>query len=175
MNSVQKKLSTILLAFAGFSGILYAQKYQRSFYGEESFRNPIQIPVEVSEKLKRDWQGRGCSDSNEQFSTSWFEATRINLNDDKFPDLLIKAKDPNHSFNGNAISFWVFANRGGKFNQVFYAYTLSFEVTNIRSKNYFDLWTGRCTASICFNRSFTFNGQEYAKTREWEEPVRPGK
>jgi hypothetical protein len=175
VNYFLRKFSIVFLVAVVLSSTSSAQKYETSFYGEESFRNPIQIPVEVSRKLKKDWDVKGCSGSDGQFSNSRFEATTVNLNDDKLPDLLIKAKDPNHCLNGNAISFWAFTNIERKFSPVFYAYALSLEVTKKRSKNYFDLWTGRCTASICFNRLFAFDGQEYVQTREWEESVRPGK
>lgn len=174
MNDLARKLC-IVLGVVVMASLSSAQKYETSFYGENSFSNPIQIPVEVSKKLKKDWEAKGCSSSDGQFSNSRFEATKVNLNNDRLPDLLIKAKDPNHCLNGNAVSFWAFTMRGGTFTPVFYTYTLSLEVTEKRSKNYFELWTGRCTASICFNRLFAFDGQEYAQTREWEEPVRPGK
>lgn len=172
MSKVTRKHFIVICLIFSLSIPGFAQKYQRSFYGEDNFRNPIRIPASIQDKIKKDWQIR-CTRQNidEAFSTDWFEATLIHLNNDRFSDLLVKAKDPNECFNGNAVSFWAFAKKGRNYNQVFYAYTLSFEVERKISNGYFELWTGRCTANSCLNTVFAFKRGKYHKTREWWKPV----
>jgi hypothetical protein len=177
MGRLQSSFLIFICITISVTGDCFAQKYDQSFYGEETFQDAVSIPPSVLAAIERDWQINGCRNpkTGEPFSHGWFEATYIDLNRDRYEDLLVKAKDPNGCFNGNAVSFWVFRNAGGKFNRVFSDYTLTVEITKMVSNWHFGLRTGRCSASICFNKLFTFNGQEYVLKREWEEPLKPVK
>ena len=162
----------VSLVIISSSSAVCVSQGNREIYGEEQFRGNTEIPNGVIASLKKSWLA-GCPSrrTEVEFSPDWFEAVRLDLNDDSYPDLLVKAKDPNECFNGNAISWWAFSGRPKGYRMVFYAYTLSFRVESRKTRGFFDLLTGRCTGNACLNTIFKFDGRKYRPRRSWWKPL----
>ncbi len=112
-----------------------------------------------------------CIDFNLEkgFSADWFEATNVNLNDDKFPDLLIAAKKG--CLNGNAISFWVFTRKRNRYNQVLYVYTITLKIDKKHSGKYHQITEYRSTGNATNIITCAFNGKRYVKKRDIWKPL----
>ncbi len=154
-----------------FSTALFGQKYQTSFYGEDKFKKSVKIPNNVLETLKQhEWVARCLTSDNwSEFSQKAFDATYINLNNDKSADLLVKGKDG--CLDGNAISFWVFAKRGNKYDLVLFAYTIFVDINIKKSKGFFNITTNRSTGNATLYTTYSFNGKRYIVSRERWKPL----
>ncbi len=147
----------------------YGQKHRTFFYGEDKLKNPVQIPNSVLRILKQDKWVQRCFIPNAQpdFSGDWFEATNINLNNDKFPDILVKGKkDGTNCLNGNADSFWVFIKKQNRYDLVLYVYTITVNIDKRKSKEFFNISTSRSTANATLLTTYTFNGKHYVERRK---------
>jgi hypothetical protein len=155
------------------STFVFGQKYETSFYDENTFKNPVEIPNSVLKILKQDTDIQKCinSSSGSTFSADWFEATRIKLNNDKFPDLLVKAKNCPLLI-GNATSFWFFRSKQNDYDLVLSIYTISIDILKKQTNGFYNVATSRSTASTTYSTTFTFNGKRYLKKRENETPVK---
>ena len=113
---------------------------------------------------------QGGAFNHGEFSDKWFEATEIDLGAGPGSGLLIKSEKG--CLGGNAVSFWAFEKRAGRFVSIFYTYTLSLNIQKRRTNGRFNIATGRCTASACMHRIFTFSGRKYIQKRKWWTPQR---
>lgn len=77
---------TILVFY--FSIAVFGQRHETAFYDEDAFKKPVRIPTSVLKTLKQNGEVQKCLKSfgSLKFSADGFEATRIKLNNDKFPD-----------------------------------------------------------------------------------------
>ena len=149
------------------------QKGATRFYGEGSFVRPKALPGAVLQLLKKDPEVLRCNSGqsrseNEVFSANWFEATEIRLGRGMRSGLLVKSGKVCPS--GNAVSFWAFEKEGGKYERVFYTYTLFLDIQKRTTNGRFNIASGRCNANSCLNRIFAFNGSRYFQKREWWTP-----
>ena len=94
---------------------------------------------------------------------------RIKLNNDRFPDLLVKAKE--RCLSGNATWFWFFRRKQNKYELVLSKYTISVEIGNKQSRGFFKVITSRSTGNTTYTTFYSFNGKRYYKKGEKETPV----
>lgn len=150
----------------------FGQKHQTVFFDEDSFRSQAQIPNSVLKTLKQDAEVQRCikAANTSKYSASWFEATKVKLNDDKFLDLLVKAKEG--CLRGNATNFWFFRNKQNKYELVLSDYTIVIDILKRRTKGFYNIETSRSTANTTFSTIYTFNGKKYTERRKYETPIK---
>ncbi len=155
-----------------FSPIVFGQKFQDSFFIEEKFKKPVRVPTSALNSLKQDKEIQRCLKSGNlsKLSANWFEATKINLNNDRFPDLFVKAKEG--CLTGNAISVWFLRNDKTKYEVVLTDYTLVVDIDKKLSKRFYNITTNRSTPSTTFWTVYIFNGKRYVKKRSYETAVK---
>lgn len=158
--------------------LLFGQKYETSFYGEDTLKNLIPIPDEIMNVLKQDETVKRCfgSDAQTQKLRLWFEATKINLNNDNVAEILVKATDDiqkseSNCLNGNAISFWIFRKSQNDYDLVLYLYTITVEINKKKSKDFYNINTIRNTGSESFTTFYVFNGKKYIEKGKKVEPL----
>lgn len=154
-----------------FSITAFGQKYQTSFF-EGNFKTTVEIPLIVFSILKKDIDIKECvkAGAQQNFTSEWFEATEINLNDDKFPDLLVQATKG--CLTGNAIGFWFFANSNGIYRKVLFDYTLVITINKKKVNGFYNIETSRSTGSERFINKYTLIGKAYLRKRRYSVPVK---
>ncbi len=76
-----------LFIFVLFSGAVSAQIFDSG----KDLRKPVKIPAGILSRLKKTGQVKSClQNGEEKFSASWFRAARINLNNDRLADYVVK-------------------------------------------------------------------------------------
>ena len=161
-----------------FSTVLFGQKIETSFNGEENFNNSVSIPNEVLEILKRHKEVQRCFGSNPtiQDLSIWFEATEIKLNNDYLDEILVKAKDDiqkkeSNCLNGNAVSFWIFRKMQNDYDLILYLYTITVEIGKKKSRGYYQIRAHRSTANTHYTTFYAFNGKKYIEKAKEGIPV----
>lgn len=146
----------------------FGQKYQTDFFDETSFERPINIPTSILRSLKKDINVEKCQRSNSKFSANWFEATKINLNDDRFADVLIKAK--NKCISDMASAFWLFLRKNNKYELVLNDYTIVMKIKRQKTKGLYNIQTSRATAMDNYISEYVFDGKAYYQKRKYLIP-----
>ena len=158
-------LLTLIFANAAFSQI---------FDSETKLRNTVKIPAAIQAQLERSEEVAQClrqGDENTRFSPSWFQATKIDLNDDGRSEYVVKsAKDC--LYGPRAATWWIFSPSGRGFRQVFYESVISFALQKRRTHGFRDIRTETVMMNIIRN-TWRYDGREYklVKTRI----IEPGK
>jgi len=156
----------------------FGQRYETSFYGEDKLKSPIRITEKILNVLKKDKEVRRCfgAEPRTQDLRSWFEATKINLNNDNYSDILVKGKDDigkkeSNCINGNAVSFWIFSKKQTGYELVLRLYTITVEIGRKKSKGFYDIRASRSTANTKYRTNYVFNGAKYERKGTREIPV----
>lgn len=141
---------------------------QTRFGLEEPVKRPARIPADVLRLLGRDErvQARLADESTRplQVPARWFAASVIQLNNDRLPDLVVKAEDAG-LFGANIGPFWVFRNTGRGYALALRVDTLGLEVLPGRTRGYRNIRTQAASARQVFTRNFAFNGRSYREVR----------
>lgn len=100
---------------------------EMSFGAEEPFARPVAVPDGVLQILRRDERVRRCLSGDNMAPTelppSWFMASVVNLNNDRRPDLIVRA-DNACMFGANIVPFWIFRNTARGYELVLQVHTL---------------------------------------------------
>jgi hypothetical protein len=146
---------------------------QRLFGAEETIIRPVDIPADVLDILQRDERNRTClapSAPSKGIDSSWFLASRIELNNDSSPDLVIVPSNP-CLFGANIIPFWMFRNTPQGHKLILNVSGLGLEVLNERTNGYHDVRVDSPTAREVLTTVFKFNGDRYRAGRFSRNPI----
>jgi hypothetical protein len=147
---------------------------QAIFEAEEPIRLPVPVPDDVLQILRQDErnqkrlaQGQTPSD----MPASWFVGSRIDLNDDGLPDLVVMAANP-HLLGANIVPFWIFRNTQQGHQLALHAMTLGLEVMKTKTRGYRNIRTTEVAAGEIFDTVYLFNGSEYRAARRTKERIK---
>lgn len=155
---------------------IFGQRYQKSFYVENRFDKEIKIPVKALNALEKEKSVKKCinfyklNKSNLlPYSSKWFRATKVNLNNDKFPDLIVEHNTPCLS-GVSRQPYWLLISNGKNYNVVFYGYTYSLYINTEKTNKHFNVTIDWATASTLFTETFGFDGKRYERIAYIEKP-----
>lgn len=143
------------------------QKEQTIFGAETEIASPVNVPEDVLEALRSDKRNQTCLAENEsakKIVASWFSASKIHLNSDGLPDLVVTATNP-CLFGANLHPFWIFRKTPRGHKLVLSVSALGLEVLSTRSKGYRNIRTTVATATTVGNTVFRFDGIKYNSRR----------
>lgn len=147
---------------------------QTSFGAEEEMQQPVSIPGDVLEILKRDQRnqrGLGAGETQSDISASWFVASEIKLNDDELPDLIVQSANP-RLFGANLVPFWVFRKTLKGNELILRVDALNLELLKTKRKGYRDIRTTKATAKEVITSYYEFRGTKYEQRRSSLEPIK---
>jgi hypothetical protein len=131
---------------------------------ERSFPKPIVLPNSVYKMLlksdsnvrdtARDVIGEGKSARK-----SLFQATKINLNNDNLPDLLVKGQS--FLLGANVTRFWIFERTSQGYILVLKVPTHSLTVLKNKSNGFRNIRTDKLSAVQLFTDYYRFDGKNY--------------
>ncbi len=174
----------VLGSVAGPNGVSQTGKQEQSSFGSEEIpgeplvKQPVPVPVAVSEILKGDEGVKSCLEDNplpagEKLS-SWFIASAVHLSGSNETDLVVLANpQPGESYSCfhsvTGISwFWVFRQDGRRYELLLRAACNGLKVLKTRNNGYRNLQTvtlGQAGGYLT-TTSFRFDGKRYQKYRE---------
>ena len=159
---------TILFLF--FSLPIFGQKYQRSFYVEDRFKNEVVITKNALKAMGKDEQIQDCLKYSKEnsLSSEWFNATEINLNTDKYPDLIIEPISRCRT--AMRPPYWVLLNKGNNYELVLTANTFSLYINKEKTNNHFNITIDWSTANTHYTTTYGFNGKKYFELAEITKP-----
>lgn len=144
---------------------------QASFSSEGKILSPVTLPEDVLQQLAEYDDGQLAKCQQEEFTrkanaASHFAASRINLNGDKAPDLIVQARTP--CFMGaHNTTFWIFCGKSGNAAP---SYELTFDIAvdylrilKTSTNNYRDVETASHTAVELYTIDWKFDGTRYRK------------
>jgi len=149
---------------------------QTGFGAEEAVRRPVELPPDVLRILRSNSDiQRSCLKrvgSADEIPSSWFIGSRVNLNRDNLPDLVVSSAPANPCLGGaNIVPFWVFRNTSKGHQLVLDVSTFNLEILKSRSGRYRDIQTEELTAVKILRARYKFNGRRYRVARSWERPI----
>lgn len=146
---------------------------EQTSFGAEEMQQPVSIPGDVLEILKRDERNQralGAGESESNISASWFVASEINLNDDGLPDLIVQSANP-RLFGANLVPFWVFRKTFKGNELILRVDALNLELLKTKSKGYRDIRTRKATANEVITSYYEFDGTKYHERHTSREPI----
>ena len=154
------KYLLVIFIIVLFSGAAGAQ----TFDSEKDIRKPVKIPAGILSQLKKTGLVQGCMEtSEEKFGASWFQAARVNLNNDGIADYVVKNKKD--CVNGpRAASWWIFKGSARGFVNVFADSVLSLSIKKTKTAGFYDIQTETTMMNIIRN-TWTFDGRKYKLTK----------
>lgn len=139
---------------------------QTHFNAEESIQDPIEVPKDVLQILRRDARNQTClvkGQSEETLPASWFVASKVNVSS-SLPDLVIMAVHP--CLNGaNVVPFWVFNGNSGRYILALRSNGLALDLLKTRSKGHRDIRLTSVSATTEYTTLYKFNGTKYQAQR----------
>jgi hypothetical protein len=140
----------------------------QTFQTEEDIKHPAKLPAGVLKLLKKTKAVEECVNSGKleaghQLDASWFQAAKVNLNDDKFADYVVKNNEA--CLNGpRAASWWIFKGSRKGFTEVFEDSVLLLSIKKTRTAGFYDIQTETTMMNIIRN-TWTFDGRKYKLKR----------
>lgn len=153
-----------IFIFVLFSGAANAQ----TFDSEKDIRKPVKIPAGILHILKKTKAVEECINSEELetvkgLDASWFQAAKVDLNNDKFADYVVK--NTKACLNGpRAASWWIFKGSPRGFTQIFEDSVLSLSIKKTKTAGFHDIQTETTMMNIIRN-TWTFDGRKYKLRR----------
>ena len=147
---------------------------QTIFGAEEEITHPASLPEDVLQILRRDERNRrrlAGGQTPDDMPASWFAASRVRLNDDDLPDLVVMAANP-RLWGANIVPFWVFRSTPRGHELVLKVMTLGLEILRTKTNGYRDIRTTEVAAGKVTNTVYSFDGAEYQARRSSQEPIR---
>lgn len=148
-------------------------KEQTSFSSEGEISNRVKIPADVLKQLSEYDEGRlsQCqqdADTSKPNAAEHFAASKINLNGDTRPDLIVQAQTS--CFMGaHNTTFWLFVDTNKKstasYKLVFDVAVDFLKVLKTSAERYRDIETASHTAVELYTIKWTFDNQKYKKSR----------
>ena len=141
----------------------------QDFQVEKDIKRQVVLPKGVLAILRRNNYVSHCFRNDEfkppiAFSGKWFQAARIDLNGDRYPDYVVKA-NIGCLYGANIGPFWVFRGGASGFRLVLELHELGMSIDHHRVKGYRDISAFRATAVKGFESRWAFNGKRYVLRR----------
>jgi hypothetical protein len=143
---------------------------------EERFKKETKIPIKALNALKKEKEITKCINFYKKnksnllpYSSKWFRAAKVNLNSDKYPDLIIEQNTPCLS-GVSSQPYWLLVNNGTDYNVVLYAYTYFLYINTKKTNEHFNVTIDWATASTLFKATFGFDGKRYKRIAYIEKP-----
>jgi len=160
---VSKYLAVFIMLIFFFS----AAKAQ-TFDTEKDIKNRAKIPAGILKLLGKsaavgECLGRGDLESADKLSASWFQAARVNLNNDKFADYVVKS-DKDCLYGPRAATWWIFRGSPKGFIEVFEDSVLLLSLKKTKTAGFYDIQTETTMVNIIRN-TWTFDGRKYKLKR----------
>jgi hypothetical protein len=146
---------------------------QVRFSVEEPINNPVPIPEDVLKILRSESRNRSCLTSGqtqENIPSSWFIASRVNLNRDASADLLVTVANP-CLFGANVNPFWIFINTSDGNRLVLSVSALAVEILNGTTNGSRDIRAEAATARQVLTGIYHFDGKEYRLARSSRKKI----
>lgn len=163
------------IALAAFSFTLSVISYGQGFSMEENFPRQIILPDSVYKILLKDddvkrnvEQAKDATRTIKSLKKEFFQTTRINLNNDRLPDLMVKAQSTLQG--ANVTRFWIFKQTKTGYVLVLEVPTHSLSILKNKSKGYRSIRCDKLSAVQLFTDYYRFDGDNYVyswgKTRD---------
>ena len=134
---------------------------------EDRFSNPPEIPDKIFQFVQSiSTLNPDCREST-QTVNECFAIVQVDLNEDSFSDFVLFGRGRNGG--ANVASFYVLAGTQSDFKVVLEDVKLQLEITERKTKGYFDITTFAATASIGFTNYYSFDGTKYKIRRKTQE------
>jgi hypothetical protein len=135
---------------------------QTVFNLEESVLKKASIPAAVIAVLKSDRRVDGCFQTKGKSANEneWFEASEIDLNGDKRPELIVKAKD-GCLFGANQGPFWIFQNAADGYRQILSASGLQLAVLPRKQNTFNRIKISKAVRMKASSRTFSYKNGKY--------------
>ncbi len=149
---------------------VFGQNYQRAFDTEERLKNKVAISKVALKALVKDEQIQDClENSGKSFPLSeWFTATEINLNGDKYPDLIVEPVSRCRT--AMRPPYWILLNKRNKYELVLTTNTFFLYINKERTNDYFNVTTDWSTASTRYTITYGFDSKKYIEIAKKERP-----
>jgi hypothetical protein len=143
-----------------FGGSAEAQRFE----SEDELRSTVTLPADVFQTLSALKQTRECeASSGGKVSRKWFKATRIDLNGDKFGDLLVKSEEP--CMHGpRAANWWIFAGSPNGNRKVFEDTVTAVVLAKKKKTGFRDIRTDNVMMEI-YRNTWKYDGRRYKLIR----------
>ena len=144
--------------------LFFSAAKAQTFDSEKDIKKPVKIPAGILSLLKKaeavkECLQRGEFDTGERFDASWFRAAKVNLNDDKFADYVVKNNKA--CLNGpRAASWWIFSGSSRGFKQIFEDSVLLLSIKKTRTAGFHDIQTETTMVNIIRNQ-WKFDDRKY--------------
>jgi hypothetical protein len=136
----------------------------RYFYGEDKFNRSVAISASMDSAIRKDKNFQDCLPRPADLSDDRFEATEIDLNNDRILEVLVKGECGNSA---TSYFFWVLSKTHETYRPILFVATMGIGIEKTRTRGYPNISSSGCNANSCLNQIFSFNGQRYVKRREW--------
>jgi hypothetical protein len=154
-----KYLPVFLMLILFFSAVK-----AQTFDSEKDIKNPVKIPAGILNLLKKAKAVEECVQSGDlgvgdKLEASWFRAARVDLNNDKLADYVVKSN--RSCLDGpRAATWWIFRGSAKGFAKVFEDSVLSLTIKKTKTAGFYDLQTETTMMNIIRN-TWTFDGRKY--------------
>lgn len=141
---------------------------QNSFSSEEKVSSPVKIPQTILKQLAEydDGQLEKCQQdklTRKPNIAAHFAASKINLNDDKQPDLIVQAQTL--CFMGaHNTTFWIFTKSNRKYDLAFDIAVDYLKILDTSSKGFRNIETASHTAVELYTINWKFDGEKYRQS-----------
>lgn len=152
---------------------------QSSFGVEDELERPVKTPKDVLAVLRKDQDVKDCLQSAQENGeepsdlSTWFAASKIDLNNDRQPDLVIK---PDYwcLHGASAGPFWVFHHTEQGYVLVLKAGGMGLHILKTQTKGFRNIETSSVVGSENVStQTYQFDGRQYKLTSSKTEPIDP--
>ena len=138
-----------------------ANPEQATFGAEIEIDHPVPIPNGVLQVLRKDKRNQQLLKQDpHRIAASSFVASKIHLNDDGRPDLIVGASDV-RLLGANLAPFWVFVDTGRGHRLVLRTHTLVLDILKSRTEGHRNIRAIETTAVEATGTIFTFRNGKY--------------
>ena len=157
-------LSLLFLVAIVLAPAICSAQLNKTKFGADSFRHRIKLTDQMLKGLGKAPEFADCY----KFASDRLEATKIDLNGDRKPEILVMISCGNSSTTN---LFWLLRQKKRNYEPVFNVATLIIYFKNTRHHGFRDIVATGCTANTCFYQYFSFNTHRYVRTLLKERPV----
>jgi hypothetical protein len=150
--------------------------YGQTFGLEQDFSNPALLPNSVYKILLKNKdindtikEERNNGKSIKSIKKRFFDVTKVSINDDKFLDLLVKAKSFLSGM--NTTRYWIFKKTSKGYVLVFETATFSLNILKNKSKGHRIIEAAYPSGSKAYTTYFRFDGKKYVFSWSREEDI----
>lgn len=157
-------IKSFLLTACFFTSAIFS--YGQSFSMERDFPNQTTLPDSLYKILLRDKdindtieESKDSSTTTKALKKQFFQTTRVNLNNDKLPDLVVKAQSL--LLGANVTRFWIFKQTSKGYVLVLETVTHSLSILRNKSEGHRNIRCDKLSAVQLFTNYYRFDGDNY--------------